>query len=76
MLAMQPKRPPQKTKCGERKPKNRKPCAAEKAAAEPRAVQRGRLRAAALSVWFSSRLFWSGVCLAAAARSAAALVYA
>ena len=31
----------------------RKLCAAEKAAADPQAVQRGRLRAAALSVWFS-----------------------
>ena len=30
----------------------RKLCAAEKAAAYPQAVQRGRLRAAALSVWF------------------------
>ena len=30
----------------------RKLCAAEKAAADPQAVQRGRLRAAALSVWF------------------------
>ena len=31
----------------------RKLCAAEKAAADPQAVQRGRFRAAALSVWFS-----------------------
>lgn len=35
------------------KTNDRKPCAVEKAAAVPQAVQRGRLRAAALSVWFS-----------------------
>lgn len=54
------------------KTNERKPCAAEKAAADPQAVQRGRLRAAALSVWFSVflLLFFRGVCLAAARVSA------
>ena len=46
----------------------RKLCAAEKAAADPQAVQRGRLRAAALSVCFPfcSCCLFRGVCLAAA----------
>ena len=36
------------------KTNGRKPCAAEKRQPIPKAVQRGRLRAAALSVWFST----------------------
>ena len=72
---------PEKAKfkrCTEERKQNqkRKLCAAANAAAGPQADQRGRLRAAALSLWFFVLvlLFFRGVCLAAAARSAAALV--
>ena len=57
----------------------RKRCAEEKAAAGPKAVQRGRLRSAALSVWFFALFFravFSRRGLGCGARQRAALVYA
>ena len=63
---------------GTAKPIMRKLCAAEKAAADPQAVQRGRLRAAALSVWFSCHfsVCFSVACAWLRRAQRAALVYA
>ena len=58
----QTKRPSSKDRMWRIKTKKKKAMRGGKAAADPQAVQRGRLRSAALSVWFSSRLF-RGVCL-------------
>ena len=65
-------------RCRTIKTNERKPCAAEKRQPIPKAVQRGRLRAAALSVWFSVLflLSFSWRVLGCGARQRGALVYA